>query len=95
MKRFVLMHVGFERPTPEIMGKWKGWFESVADRTVENIGFAGGKEIRRDGTQDLPWDGDCLTGLSIIRAESMEEAEKLAADNPYISAIRVYEVREM
>lgn len=38
MKRFVLMHVGFEQPTPEIMQRWKTWFASVADRTVEHIG---------------------------------------------------------
>jgi hypothetical protein len=94
MNRYLLLHIGFEKPTPEIMDAWKQWFDSVADRTVENIGFAGGREITRDGTTDLPWGPDSMTGCSIIQAESLNEAEKIAAANPFISAIRVYEIRE-
>ena len=94
VNRYLLLHIGFEKPTPEIMGAWKEWFDSVADRTVENLGFAGGREITRDGTTDLPWGADSMTGCSIIQAESLDEAEKIAADNPFISAIRVYEIRE-
>ncbi|MBK8840828.1 MAG: hypothetical protein IPO30_19740 [Hyphomonadaceae bacterium] len=30
MKRFMLLHVGFEKPTPEIMAAWGKWFERVA-----------------------------------------------------------------
>ena len=33
VKKFLLLHYGFERPTPEIMEAWGTWFESVADRT--------------------------------------------------------------
>lgn len=29
MKRFMLMHIGFENPTPEIMAAWGKWFERV------------------------------------------------------------------
>lgn len=90
----MLMHFGFEKPTPEIMAEWRRWFESIADRTIENIGFAGGREITRDGTEDLPWGPDSITGCSIINAESLDEAEKIAADNPFIAGIRVYEIRE-
>ncbi len=36
MTRYMLLHFGFEKPTPEIMEAWKTWFGSVADRTVEN-----------------------------------------------------------
>ena len=94
MNRYLLLHIGFEKPTPEIMEARKEWFESDADRTVENLGFAGGREITRDGTAELPWGPDSMTGCSIIRAESLDEAEKIAADNPFIAAIRVYEIRE-
>ena len=94
MKKFMLMHLGFEMPTPEIMEGWNAWFASIADQTVQNIGFAGGKEISAEGTKELGWDMDAITGCSIIEAESMEEAEAIAAKNPYIKAIRVYEVRE-
>lgn len=93
MKKFMFLHFGFEKPTPEIMEKWQAWFESIADKQVDQGGFAGGKEISGNGTRDLPWDGECITGYNIIEAESMEAAEQLAQGNPFISSIRVYELR--
>ena len=94
MKRFMLLHLGFQMPTPEIMEAWKTWFESVADRTVEHGGFFKGREISREGTTDLEMDLDAITGYSIIRAESLDEAEEIAKGNPFIAGIRVYEIRE-
>ena len=94
MKKFVLLHFGFENPTPEIMDAWNTWFASIADHMVENIGFGAGREISKSGTRDLPWDMEAITGYSVIEAESMDEAEKLAKSNPFISSIRIYEVRE-
>ena len=95
MKRFMLLHFGFEKPTPEIMAAWGNWFESVADRTVDQGGFHGGaREISRSGTEDLPMGPDSITGYSIITAESLNEAEKIAQDNPFIASIRVYEIVE-
>jgi hypothetical protein len=93
MKKFVLLHYGFEKPTPEIMGAWGAWFESIADRTVDNLGFSGGREVSASGTADLPWGPESITGCSIIEAESLDEAEKIAQENPFIASIRVYEVR--
>ena len=93
MKRFMLMHFGFEKPTPEIMEAWQKWFGSIAERTEENGGFHGGaREITRDGSRDLPMDLECITGYSIIKAESLEEAESIAKENPFVSSIRVYEI---
>lgn len=94
MKKFVMLHYGFEMPTPEIMKAWGAWFESIADRTVDNLGFSGGREISASGTEELQWGPDSITGCSIIEAESLDEAEKIAQGNPYIASIRVYEVRE-
>ena len=94
MKKFVLLHFGFENPTPEIMDAWNAWFESVADQTVENVGFSGGREISKSGTRDLPWNMESITGYSVVEAESLDAAEKLAQTNPFISSIRIYEVRE-
>ena len=34
MKKFVLLHYGFEKPTPEIMAAWGKWFESMKDLCV-------------------------------------------------------------
>ena len=93
MKRFMLMHFGFEKPTPEIMAAWGSWFEPIADKTVENGGFHGGaREISEDGARDLPMTMESITGYSIINAESIDEAEKIAQDNPFVASIRVYEI---
>jgi len=94
VKKFVLLHFGFENPTPEIMDAWNAWFESIADHSIENVGFGSGREISKSGTRDLPWDMESITGYSVIEAESIEAAEELAQTNPFISSIRVYEVRE-
>ena len=89
----MLLHFGFEKPSEEIMAAWGKWFESVADRTVDNGGFHGGAlEISNDGKRDLPMGMDSITGYSIINAESLEEAEGIAKENPFVSSIRVYEI---
>ena len=89
----MLLHFGFEKPTQEIMAAWGKWFESVADKTVENGGFHGAaREISHDGTADLPMRPDSITGYTIVNAESIEEAEQIARGNPFIASIRVYEI---
>ena len=96
MKKYMLLHFGFEKPTPEIMAAWGTWFESIADKSVENGGFHGGaREISHDGSKDLPMATDSITGYSIINAESIDEAEKIAQGNPFIASIRVYEIMTM
>lgn len=95
MKRYMMLHYGFEKPTPEIMEAWGKWFQSIADRSVENGGFHGAaREISHDGTAELNMGTDAITGYSIINAESIEEAEKIAQQNPFIKSIRVYEISE-
>ena len=95
MKKFVFLHFGFETPTPEIMEAWGTWFESISDKMVDQGGFSGGREISKSGTRDLPWDMDSITGYNVIEAESLDAAEKLAQNNPFIASIRIYEVRSM
>ncbi len=69
------------------------WFKSIADRQVDQGGFGRGREISKSGARDLPWDRESITGYNIIEAESFEAAEKLAASNPFIASIRIYELR--
>ena len=95
VKKFMFLHFGFEKPTPEIMEAWKAWFESISEAQVEQGGFSGGREISKNGTRDLPWDMECITGYNIIEAESLDAAEKLARGNPFIASIRIYEMRSM
>jgi len=93
MKKYLLLHVGFEQPTPEIMESWNDWFKSIADKQVDMGGFGKGVEISKSGAKELAWDTNALTGFNIIEAENIEEAERIAKECPFITGIRVYELR--
>jgi len=96
MKRFLLLHFGFQKPTPEIMKAWGAWFESISDKIVDQGGhFSKGREISKSGTKDLPMNLESITGYTVITAESLDSAEQLAKSNPYIASIRIYEVMSM
>ena len=94
MKKFMLLHFGFEQPTPEIMAAWEEWFQSIAEITIDQGGFNAGREISPGGTKDLPWGLNSITGYNIIEAEDLDAAMQIAQDNPYIASVRVYEIRE-
>ncbi|WP_027157070.1 YciI family protein [Methylobacter luteus] len=95
MKKFMFLHYGFEKPTPEIMRAWETWLESISAKQLDQSGFSGGREISKNGIRDLPWNMESITGYNIIEAESLDAAEKLAQSNPFIASIRVYELRSM
>ena len=92
MKKFVFLTYGFEKPTPEIMAAWGAWLESIKDNIVDMGHLSGGREISKAGTKDLPLGLESITGFMIMSADSLDEAEKMAHSNPYISSIRVYEL---
>ena len=57
MKKFVFLHYGFEKPTPEIMAAWGKWFESIKDRVVDMGGhFRGVEKSRRLEPGICRWD---------------------------------------
>ena len=92
MKRFVFLTIGFEKPTPEIMEKWKAWFAELGGAIKEQGHMANGCEISDAGQKDLPMDLDATTGFMIVEAEDRDAALRMAAGNPWITAIRVYEL---
>ncbi len=93
MKKFVLLHYGFEKPTPEIMSAWGKWFEAMKDNIVDTGGhFSRGREISKAGTRDLPLGLESITGFTIVNAASLDDAGKMAQNNPFIASIRVYEM---
>jgi hypothetical protein len=58
----MLLHFGFEKPTPEIVKAWQAWFASIADRQVAQGGFTNGREISKAGVRERPWDMSAITG---------------------------------
>jgi hypothetical protein len=92
LKKFVFLTYGFEKPTPEIMAAWGQWLESIKDNIIDMGHLSGGREISKAGTKDLPLGLESITGFMIVSADSLDEAEKMAHSNPYISSIRVYEL---
>jgi hypothetical protein len=96
MKKFVLMSVGFETPTPQIQEAWGRWFASIADKIVDSGSPLGqGREVTKNGTKELPRGLDSITGYTIIKAESLDEAEQIAKTCPIITSMRVYEAMSM
>jgi len=92
VKKFVFLTYGFEKPTPDIMAAWGKWFELIKDNIVDMGHLGSGREISKTGTKDLPLGLESITGFVIISADSLDDAEKMAQSNPYISSIRVYEM---
>lgn len=92
MKSFLILHYGFEKPTSEEMAAWNRWFESITDIEVERGGLRGGREITKSGTADLPFAKKSLTGYTILEAEDLDEAVKIARDCPIVASTRVYEI---
>ena len=92
MNNYLILHNGFKMPTPEEMEAWNRWFESVADRQVDRGGLRGGREISQEGTKELPFGKDSITGYTIIEAESLDEAEKIAGECPVVASTSVFEI---
>jgi len=95
MKKFMLVSVGFEMPTPEVMEAWGKWFESIGDRMEGGSPLGAGREVTKAGTMELSMGLDSFTGYTIINAENLDEAEKIALASPIITSMRVYELRSM
>ena len=93
MKKFIILHYGFEPPSPKEMDAWNAWFESITDRQIERGHTPSGKEITQNGMFDLPFGPDSMTGYTMIQAESLEEATQIAEGCPIVRSTRVYEVR--
>jgi len=96
MKKFVFLSVGYQTPTRDIGDAWMKWFASIRDRIVDGGSpFGPGMEITSAGVRTLPHDKGAIAGYTIIKAESMEEAVKLARTCPIITGMRVYEAMSM
>jgi len=93
VKRYLFLSVGFQKPTPEIMGAWEAWMRSISSTITDQGGlWGGGRELTDSGVEELPLGTESITGFIIFNAESLDDAEKIARDCPVISSNRVYEI---
>src|SRR5713101_5275218 len=74
VKKFVYLHFGFVKPTPEIMQAWGAWFESISDRGGL---FSNVQEKRKSGTRPLPIKMESITGYTVTEAESLDARRNL------------------
>ena len=98
MKKFMFLYVGAwpETPTQEIKDAWSKWFASIGDKLVDGGNpFGPGREITHTGIKELSQGREAITGYSIINADNIEDAEKIAKDCPIITGVQVYEAMSM
>ncbi|HEX6348820.1 MAG TPA: hypothetical protein VF160_05445 [Candidatus Dormibacteraeota bacterium] len=100
MANFVLLYTGGRMPEGEaeqkqVMEAWMGWFGGLGDKVVD-AGNPFAPEARRieSGGKTGDPNGNRPTGYSIIKADSLDEAVKLAKGCPVLlggAAVEVYE----
>jgi hypothetical protein len=102
MANFVLVYTGGNRPATEAEGKkameaWGAWFGQLGDKVVDagNPFDAHAKTLSNGSVSDGAA-GTPATGYSILNADSLSSATKLAQGCPHLqsagSKITVYEV---
>lgn len=96
MSNYLFLYKGYVTPTAEIGRAWMQWFADVGDRMIDSgKPMSGGVEVTPVGVEELPLGLGSYTGYSIVEADSKEEAIALAATNPMITSVVVYDLAKM
>lgn len=96
MKKYVFLYYGWGEPTQATMDAWMTWFAEIGESIVDSGNpFGPGREVTPTGARDLPTGADAVTGYTIVNADSIEDAEKLLANCPIITGVRIYEAMAM
>lgn len=97
----IAYHGGKEPETPEAgaegMAKWKAWLEELGEAVINpGTPLGASKLVGADGVSDYP-KADSLTGFSMVRADDMDAALKIAAACPFLEmgTLEVAEVKSM
>ncbi len=109
MKKFALIYYGKVRPEEiskedmkKTMDKWMAWFGTFKDNMVDggNPFAPDAKSVTVKGIETIPADMWPAKGYTIINANDMDEATKIAQGCPALEddsegAVRVYEALPM
>jgi hypothetical protein len=98
MKKFVLLYTGTrdQAPTDESIAAWGEWFGSLGDKLVDaGNPFGQGREVSAGNTTELSPSASGVTGYTLINAQDIDEAEKIALTHPTVPSIQVFEAMPM
>ena len=94
MPDFIFAYHGGKKPdTPEagaaMMKKWEDWMSGLGDSLINPGNPVGmSKTVSADGVADNGGP-DPLSGFSIVRADTIEEAVKMAQASPHLEGGRI------
>ncbi|MFZ0140587.1 MAG: hypothetical protein WAL70_05845 [Aeromicrobium sp.] len=98
MKKFVLLYRGTrdQAPTEESTAAWTEWFTSLGEKVVD-VGnpFGQGREVSASDTTEISPSANGVTGYTLINAQDIDEAEKIALSHPIVPSIQVFEAMPM
>lgn len=100
MPQYIFVYLGGNFPTDPEQGqkhfdRYQQWLHSLGDRIVSPaIPFKDTHTVEADGTVS-PGSTTAMSGLSIIRSNSMEEALAAAKSCPFLEIGGVLEISEM
>ena len=98
MKKFVLLYTGTrdQAPTDDSIAAWGEWFGSLGDKLVDaGNPFSQGREVSAGNTTELSPSASGVTGYTLINAQDIDEAEKIALSHPTVPSIQVFEAMPM
>jgi len=100
MPQYIFVYLGGEFPTDPEEGqkhfqRYQQWLNSLGDKVVSPaIPFKDTHTVQADGTTS-PGSTTAMSGLSIIRSASMDEALVAAKSCPFLEINGVLEISEM
>lgn len=92
LKKFIVLHHGYEAPTPHRAAAWDTWLRRRA-ASVADAGhpFGPGRRITNDTTDEFSLASNPASGFSIIIAEHIDAAEQLLEGCPILESVTLYE----
>ena len=104
MAKFLLIYHGGSQPETEeagkeVMAQWMKWFETIGPSVADGGNPTGeAKTIAPGGKVSDGAGADPVSGYSLVTADSLDAAVKLAQGCPHLKAggtVQVYETIEM